>query len=407
MNDERERIDHLVATLQREFGATREAARLVRAPLRICPLGAHVDHQLGLVTGMTIDESILLAYVPNTEGQVRIHSLNFSPPVAFSLDDVPPQGDPLWANYVRGAVQALQQRYRLRFGIDGVIAGYMPIGGLSSSAAVGIAHLLALEDVNDLGVDSAENIELDRYIENVYIGLNNGILDQSMILLSDRRHLTFLDCQTVNFDRIPSPLQEEDFDIVVAYSGLNRSLINTDYNQRVAQCEAAAEWLLERAGLSIPRVAHLRLIPDDVFWENHHHLPEPLNKRARHFFTELDRVRQGVTAWRDGDLDHFGGLMAQSGASSINNYECGSPHLIALYEILNDCPGVYGARFSGAGFRGCCIGLSDPAQREAIVEAVRRVYPARHPEVAEEYGVYFCKPGDWAQHVCLETIWEG
>lgn len=399
MIDKQEYIDELAAAVHQAFGADRKVIRLARAPLRICPLGAHVDHQWGLVTGMTIDEPILLAYVPNAEGQVRLHSLNFEPPITFPLNHVPPKGEPLWANYARGAVQALRQHHTLQFGIDGVIVGHMPIGGLSSSAAAGIAYLLALEDVNGLQISPTENIELDRHIENVYIGLNNGILDQSVILLSEYRHLTFLDCQTVEFDRIaPSP-EASDFDVVIVYSGLTRTLVSTDYNRRVAQCEAAAEWLLHKAGLPVPPNPRLRMVPDGVFWENERELPEPLNKRARHFYSELDRVRQGVAAWREGDLTHFGGLMAQSGESSINNYECGSPHLISLYEILNECPGVYGARFSGAGFRGCCIGLSDPAQRETISDAVHRKYPAHHPDVKDAYGIYFRKPDCQAQRV--------
>lgn len=402
MQDEQERAHALVTAAQQVFGANQDDVRLVRAPLRICPLGAHIDHQLGLVTGMTIDAPILLAYVLNPERQVRIHSQNFSPAVTFSLDNVPPKGDPLWGNYVRGAALALQQRYTLRYGIDGVIAGQMPIGGLSSSAAVGVAYLLALEDVNDLAITPVENIELDRYIENEYIGLNNGILDQSVILLSDQRHLTFLDCQSVDFNRIPSPLDPEDFDIVIVYSGLTRVLVGTDYNQRVSQCQAAAGLLLEWAGLPVPPSPRLRMVPPEVFGDYHHRLPEPLQKRARHFFTEMERVQQGVVAWEAGDLIYFGQLMAQSGHSSITNYECGSPHLISIYEILNDCPGVYGARFSGAGFRGCCIGLSDPAQREAIAEAVHRAYPARHPEMKGKYSIHFRKPDGRAQRVRLQ-----
>lgn len=396
--DEQHSYD-LIAAIQQVFGVRQADVRLVHAPLRICPLGAHIDHQLGLVTGMTIDTPIRLAYVPNPRGQVRIHSLNFAPAVAFSLDDVPPKGDPLWANYVRGAVESLQQRFTLRYGIDGVVAGEMPIGGLSSSAAVGVAYLLALEDVNELTVTPLENVEFDRYIENEYIGLNNGILDQSVILLSDRRHLTYLDCESVDVSRIPSPLDADDFDIVVAFSGLTRSLVNTDYNQRVSQCQTAAGHLLEWAGEPVPPSPVLRMISPEVFGDYEDRLGKPLDQRARHFFTEMERVRDGVAAWEAGNLDAFGQLMAASGHSSIVNYECGSPHLISLYEILNDCSGVYGARFSGAGFRGACIGLSDPAQREAIVEAVHREYPARHPEMQGRFNVFFCKPDGSAQHV--------
>ena len=166
----------------------------MRAPLRISPLGAHIDHQLGVVTGMTIDRSILLAYAPTDDGRVELESLEFTPSATFGVDSVPPfrKGD--WANYVRGAVLALQQQHRLGRGLFGVIGGRMPIGGLSSSAAVTVAYLLALEAVNDLIVTERENVEHCRYTENRYIGLNNGILDQSVILHSRHDHLTRIDC---------------------------------------------------------------------------------------------------------------------------------------------------------------------------------------------------------------------
>lgn len=399
MTGNKERVEHLTMVMADLFRTHTSTVRLVRVPLRICPLGAHIDHQLGLVTGMTIDESIWLAYRPNPAGQVRIHSLNFPPPVTFCLDAVPPMGEPLWANYVRGAARALQQDYPLTVGIDGVVGGYMPIGGLSSSAAVGLAYLLALADVNELPIERQAYIELDRYIENEYLGLNNGILDQSVILLSRPGDLTFVDCQTIAIDHIPSPLTRSDYDILVTHSGLTRSLVNTDYNQRVSQCRAAAAWLLERVGQPVPETPHLRAVPEAVFEAHGGELSPPLEKRARHFFTELDRVHRGVDSWQDGYLEQFGALVAASGESSIVNYECGSPHLISLYEILNDCPAVYGARFSGAGFRGACIGLSDPDRREEVVEAVHRAYPVRHPDIVGHYGVYFQKPDGCAERV--------
>ena len=106
----------------------------------------------------------------------------------------------------------------------------------------------------------------------------------------------------------------------------------------------------------------------------------------------MQRVREGIAAWRKGDLDTLGQLINASGASSINNYECGCEHLITLYEILNACPGVYGARFSGAGFRGCCIGLIHPAYKDDIAEEIHRRYLPAHPDIADQYGVYFCHP---------------
>jgi galactokinase len=404
MRRDQQMIDQITGTLKEKWGVNEDEIRVVCAPLRICPLGAHIDHQLGLVTGMTIDRNILLAFAPNREGKVWISSTTFSRPVEFSLDDVPARVPRDWGNYVRGAVVALQQEYDLQYGIYGIVHGDMPIGGLSSSAAVGVAYLLALEQANGLEVPPLENIELDQYIENVYLGLNNGILDQSIILLSDEKHLTYLDCQSVEVQMIDSSFQQNDFEIVVVHSGISEALVGTDYNRRVAECQEAARLMLEWAGYDVPDPSTplrrgsghsslaLRLVPEEVYHTYGRRLPEKLGKRAAHFFTEMQRVREGIVAWRKGDLDTLGQLISASGASSINNYECGCEHLITIYEILNACPGVYGARFSGAGFRGCCIGLINPAYQGNIVETIQRRYPQVHPDVADKYGVYFCHP---------------
>jgi galactokinase/galacturonokinase len=143
------------------------------------------------------------------------------------------------------------------------------------------------------------------------------------------------------------------------------------------------------------------MVSEEIYDDLAGDLPEPLDRRARHFFTETRRVREGIAAWSAGDLDEMGRLINASGASSVYNYESGCPPLITLYEILRDCPGVYGARFSGGGFRGCCIGLANPAYRDQIRAAVDAQYPVRHPEVAESYSVHFCKLDGPAR------IWDG
>jgi galactokinase len=382
-------------------GCSRQDIRIICSPLRVCPLGAHIDHQNGLVSGMTLDRVLLLAFVPRPDKHVRVVSHNFSGRVEFEMDDVPPRENGDWGNYVRGAVLALQQHYTLGTGIDAVVEGRMPIGGLSSSAAVGVAYLLALEAANDLQVSAQENIDHDRYIENIYLGIENGILDQSIILMSDRDHLTFLDCQTVQFRKYPTPVDNGHFEIVVAYSGLVRSLGHTDYNNRVHECRQAARQLLQWAGLPVPDEVRLRDVPEPVYEQYKARLQAPLDRRARHFFTEVQRVRDGVQAWSTGDLNEMGRLINASGASSVYDYESGCPHLITLYEILRDCPGVYGARFSGAGFRGSCIGLVNPAARAEIEAAIHTQYPDKHPDVADAYSIHFCGTGGPA---CL---WNG
>lgn len=389
---EAEQIAQLVSQLKRKYNVNPADISVVKAPLRICPLGAHIDHQLGLVTGMTIDQSILMAFAPASDGNVQIESLNFPSQITFALDAVPPYKKGDWGNYVRGAVLALQRQHQLNAGLVGVIGGEMPIGGLSSSAAVTVAYLLALEALNRLTLTPADNVDMVRYTENIYIGLKNGILDQSVILFSERDHLTLIDCHSLDIERAAAPAKTDPYEILVVYSGVTQVLVGTDYNNRVAECRQAAQSMLDQAGLEIPADPRLRHVPSEIFWTDGHHLPDKLHKRATHFFGEMQRVRDGITAWQAGDLRQFGQLVTASGESSIKYYESGSPQLITLYEVLRDTPGVYGTRFSGAGFRGCCIALVDPAARESIAEAIHRRYPAEHHQEAQVYSIHYCQP---------------
>ncbi len=384
-------IERLKARLCGLAGCSYEDIRIVRAPLRISPLGAHVDHQNGLVTGMTLDRAIMLAFVPREDRRVVVESLNFRGRVNFSLDEIPPKVPRDWGNYARGAAMALTATYELSRGISAVVEGSMPIGGLSSSAAVGIAYLLALETANDLTLTPEDNIGLDRYIENVYLGLRNGVLDQSMILLSEQDCLTYLDCQTMDVEKVPVSRAETPFEILVVYSGVAQNLTGTDYNNRVAECQMAARQLLALAGEPVPEQPRLRMVDPEIYEIYGDRLASPLDRRARHFFTEIDRVQQGVTAWRKGEIDAVGELMRASGASSVYNYESGCPQLTTLYEILSECPWVYGARFSGGGFRGSCIGLSHPDFRAEIKAFVAERYPIAHPDIQGQYSVHFCR----------------
>ena len=393
------RVERLTDHLQKRYHVRRTDVCVARVPLRICPLGAHIDHQLGVVTGTSIDRTVLLAFAPTADGSVLMDSLNYDGHAAFSIDDVPPFVPGDWANYARGAVLALQKAHGLRRGMVGVIESGMPVGGLSSSAAVTVAYLLALESVNDMVVDPAANVKLVSATEHSYIGLQNGILDQTVILFSEHNQLTRIDCSNFQIDQIPTPLTEDDYEILVVYSGMTRGLVGAGYNTRVTECQAAASQLLEYAGEEIGPNLRLRHVDIETFDTYGHRLPADLRKRATHYFGEMQRVANGIDAWTRGDLVDLGRLVSESGRSSVSNYECGSPQLISLYEILSETPGVYGARFSGAGFRGSCIALVEPGKREAIAEAVHARYPALHPDDAERYSIHFCRPDGRAQLV--------
>jgi len=393
---EQQRIDALRTEAARLAGADARQVEVVRSPYRICPLGAHVDHQLGEVTGMALDHALLFAFVPQRDAQVRVVSHNYPGEVRFRVDAPPPSPRRDWGDYLRGAAWALLRRHGLRHGLIGVVQGHENVGGLSSSAAVGVAYLLALERANGLELSARENIELDRMIENDYIGLNNGLLDQSTILLSRAGRLLHLDCATGHAELHPCGAGAE-LHVVILHSGLARPLADTDYNRRVAECREAARLLLEAAGRPAAEGVRLRDVPPEVFEACQRQLPEPLRRRARHFFDEQRRVREGLRLWKAGDLRGFGRLMSESGQSSIENYECGNRYLRTACRVLRETPGVLGARFSGAGFRGCSIGLIAGSPPPEMGPDILARYLAVHPDMRGRAGVLFCRTADGAR----------
>lgn len=370
-----------------------------RSPLRVCPLGAHVDHQGGLVTGMAIDQYVDLVYAVNEEGFVKVRSMDFPDEEYFSLDAVPGMLPGFWGNYLRGAALSLMRDFKLRRGITGVIRGRLPMGGLSSSAAVITAYLLALMDVNGLECSKEELIQYSHWVEKDFIGLKNGILDQSANVLSRDGFLMFMDCESGAWELVPKGDSMPDFSVVIVNSGFTKALIGTDYNNRVDECKIAASVLQElvHGEVSPYSKTKLRMI-ESADWERHaDEVPGRFGRRARHFFTEIARVRSGVEAWKRGDLETFGRLMTESGESSVNQYECGCPELTTIFDIMKTCPGIYGARFSGAGYRGCCIGLADASAQPELERRLAQVYPVRHPQYADKYSVHFCRTADGAR----------
>ena len=375
----------------------------VKSPLRACPLGAHVDHQGGEVTGLALDRSVVLVAHPLDQPVVRMESLNFSGPIEVDLRDAPEQkGD--WGDYLRAAVSVLQMDYRLDRGLSGVMRGDLPGMGLSSSAAVLVSFFLALAEVNQLDLGRATIARLVQRAENEFIGLSSGLLDQSVILFAEIGSLTHIDCTDLSVTQAPLPEGAPDSRVLVFFSGVSRHLVGTDYNSRVDQCSQAAAWLQKAAGRPIGAEPRLGEVAPGIFESFGKDLPQPLNLRAAHFFGEAARVREGVEAWRRGNLGAFGALMTASGESSIVNYQCGTPPLVTLFEELRKTPGVFGTRFSGAGFGGSCLALVESEAAEEIVERVSRDYAAVFPDLAKEARSAICRPAGPAAVVDAEDF---
>ena len=374
----------------------REPQDVAFCPYRICPLGAHIDHQNGIVTGLAIDKGINIAYSPKQNGVIELCSMQFDKRAQWHVKSVPDEKQNDCADYLRGATLNLSQKYMLKVGLCGVIEGELPIGGLSSSAAVIIAFLTALCRVNGITLTESEMIAMAQTAENKYVGVSCGKLDQSCEVFSKKDKLLYLDTKNGEFNLISTNPNMKPYKIAIFFSGVERVLTKSNYNLRVDECRACAYSLLAFNGdeYSLVSKTSLRDVPYEVYLKHKDKLPLKWQKRAEHYYSECNRVKKGVELWENGDIKGFGKLIFESGFSSINNYETGSPELIELFTILTQTKGVYGARFSGAGYKGCCMALIDPEETANIKQEVEKRYLEKFPNLKGKYSAHICESAD-------------
>ncbi len=374
----------------------RQAVHTAFTPYRICPLGAHSDHQLGKITGLAIDKGIHMSYGPKKNGVIEVQSMQFRGRAQWHVAGTPETKQNDWADHLRGATIALNNRYPLRTGLCAVLDGELPIGGLSSSAAVIITFLSALSHMNGIELSEREMIYIAMEAENKYVGVSCGKLDQGCEIYCKKDHLLYMDMLDDSYELIPTSTEMKPYKIAIFFSGLERSLAGSKFNMRVDECRSAAYALKAFSGMEYGKFeeTHLREVPVEIYRRYKDRLPENWAKRAEHWYTEFDRVQKGAEAWRKGDMETFGRLSFESGYSSIYNYETGSPELKKLYEIMCETDGIYGGRFSGAGFKGCCMALIDPAFEESILSKVEREYLKEFPELKGKYSSHICVSAD-------------
>lgn len=364
-------------------------------PYRICPLGAHVNHQLGLVTGFAIDKGVTLEYEPTLDGTVDLISANFSGHTVFNIYDNPTR-EMMWGDFSKAAVAALKLKYDLKYGIKGKISGSLPIGGLSSSASVIITYLIAFCETNNIHLTKPELIMNAIWAERNYIGVNVGKLDQSCEVYCKKNNLLFLDTLNDSSQNIPQQTLSKDFQLMIVFAGKERQLAGSAYNTRVDECKSAAYAIAAFSGMDYGKFedAYLRNIPNSIYLEYRSFLPENWRKRADHFYSENARVISGINAWKNGNIEKFGNLIFESGRSSIELYESGTENLKTLQDIFESTYGIYGGRFSGAGFNGSSIALINPEEKDRIQAIVREKYIAKYPLLEKKFSLFFVNTTD-------------
>ena len=363
-----------VAAAQQAF-TTREMPRVIVSPYRINPIGAHIDHQGGSVLARTIDQYTILAFFPGSEQAiVELAADHDGCPhrLEFRMGDTTAGAN--WEGYIKGAAAALGKSHTITNGFRGYVHGTLIGAGLSSSASVILAYLVALADANSLHLSAAELVEFCRQVEHDYMGLNNGIQDQMSVVFGQSDSLSMLDVLNVSATQIPDPGNRQDVCWVLCYSGFSRELVSSGFNDRVQECRQAAMQL-------DPQAQHLGEVAMHRRSAAHLAGLSPMHaRRARHVYEEMDRVAAGAMAWQGGDWPEFGRIMNASCHSSVSNYGNGMQPMIDLQAIAGAVEGVFGSRFGGGGFGGCLIMLVASEQADEVCENVLEAYLNRYPE---------------------------
>lgn len=362
---------------------------IISSPYRISPLGAHVDHQGGPVLGMTINAGSLLAFIPNNERKIRLYSTNYPGVVEFSLDNIKTPRRDDWGRYAMGAAKVIQEHYPIELGFTGVISGSLPASGLSSSASSALSYLRALSYLNNCYTSRDELVELDSKIENEYLRLQNGILDQSSIVYGKKNCMLYIDTLSKTVSQHPKPEESEKFKILILYTGLSRELTTSGFNTRVETCKKTAGILGLMGALKSPKL--LSDIPLDLYLEQNKRLPAEFRPWAAHYFSEVARVEQGIKAWDNGNWNEFGNLMNESSKSTLQNYESESKHSKLLFELTSNFEGVYGAAINGGGYGGCVVAfVREDFTKLSAVEILAN-YTSKFPELCDEAKVFFAE----------------
>ena len=375
-------VDHITDVFHETFGGA--AAHLVRAPGRVNLLGEHVDYNDGFVLPAAIDRATYIAFSPTGTNLSTLAAVDFNQRASFSPQTIRSKnqadGSPLpeWAHYPAGVMWSLNEDQLETNGINAVYASDVPRGsGLSSSASVEMAFILAWQTISDWTLPPMQRALLGQKAENQYVGVNCGIMDQFASACGVENELLLLDCRSLDWKTIPLP---EDVAIVIADTTVRRKLTSGEYNKRRAACEEAVRLLKQ----DLPYIQSLRDVSVQEFNRLADKLPEEVSKRARHVVEEIERSNQAEALLEAGNIQHFGELMNQCHASLRDFYEVSSPELNAMASIAQSLDGCYGARLTGAGFGGCTANLVAREKADEFARTLAVRYEAEtglHPEI--------------------------
>ncbi|OCA81230.1 galactokinase [Bacillus sp. FJAT-27986] len=376
-----------------------DKVRTFFSPGRINLIGEHTDYNGGYVFPSAITYGTYGLVRLRGDRTIRLYSLNFKEVgiIEFSLDDLDYDPSHQWANYPKGVLRYIAENgNNLPNGLDILIYGNIPNGaGLSSSASLEVLIGVMVNEVFQLKIDRIELVKIGQKVENQFIGVNSGIMDQFAIGMGKAKSAILLDCQTLSYEYAPFDIA--DHQIVIMNTNKRRELADSKYNERRSECEAALARL--QTATDISSLGELSI---DLFDQHKAVIADStLEKRARHAVYENERTKKAFQALQDGNLVQFGIYMNESHISLRDDYEVTGPELDALVEAAWQQEGTVGSRMTGAGFGGCAIALVQSAHIERFIQEVGDAYKQT---IGYEADFYVASIGDGTKEIITEAI---
>ncbi|WP_281639489.1 galactokinase [Capnocytophaga sputigena] len=374
-------MKHLEQKFQEVFGAPAE--KQFFAPGRVNLIGEHTDYNGGNVFPCAIDKGTYGLVKKRNDRRFRMYSENFADlgVMEFTLDELTNDKKHDWANYPKGVIKMfLEVGQKIDSGFDILFSGNIPNGaGLSSSASIEMLTAIVLKDLFHLSIDPVEMAQLGKKTENLFIGVNSGIMDQFAVAMGKKDNAILLDCNTLKYDYVPVVLKDEV--IVIANTNKRRGLADSKYNERRAECDEALAELQTK--LPIKALGELSI---EQFEANKDLIKSPIRqKRAKHAVYENQRTLKAQKELSAGNLAEFGKLMNQSHISLRDDYEVTGVELDTLAALAWEQPGVVGSRMTGAGFGGCTVSIVKKDKVDDFIKNVGEAYKNKIGYAADFY----------------------
>ncbi len=353
------------------------------APGRVNLIGEHTDYNGGHVFPCALTLGTYAVVRPREDRVLRFYSMNFDTfgVAESSLDDLIPRKSASWTNYPKGVMWAFEERgMKLSHGLDIAIYGDIPNGsGLSSSASLEVLTGVILKDIFGFDVSMIDIALIGQYSENNFNGMNCGIMDQFASAMGKKDHAIFLDTNTLKYEHAPVILK--DAKIVITNSKVKHSLVDSAYNDRRNECEAALKELQE-----VVDIQTLGDLSEEQFDKYSSAIKDPVRlRRARHAVSENQRTLLAVEALKNNDIELFGRLMNASHESLKHDYEVSCEEIDALVDLAWATEGVIGSRITGGGFGGCTVSIVKNEAVEHFTETLGTEYKKRFGLDAEFY----------------------